>query len=216
MAKRAVTKAPCRHCVRETKHLVIGTRKTSDRADVDGVGPISWEDKYEMLECAGCETVSLRQTHWSSEDPELEVVHYPPAVSRPIPRWRYKAPYSISDLIGEVYAALHNDSRSLALMGARTILDLILVDKVGDVGRFSAKLKKLEEQGFVARQSRTILEAALDAGSAAAHRGYKPTPRQLNQVMDIVENVLQSVYVLEKAAEALRKTTPPRHKAKRS
>jgi hypothetical protein len=133
-----------------------------------------------------------------------------------MPLWRYKSPHRIADLMGEVYMALHNDSRSLALMGARTIVDLLLVDKVGDTGTFSSKLQMLEAQGFVGKQSIAILEAALDAGSAAAHRAFKPTTEQLNQVMDIVENLLQSVYVLEKSAAEIRKATPKRPGKKRA
>lgn len=177
---------------------------------MEGVGHINWSDRYEMLECAGCETVSLRQTHWFSEEPDLEVTHYPPAVSRRMPQWRYKTIYRVADLMGEVYAALHSDSRSLALMGARTIVDLVLVDKVGDEGSFGAKLQKLESQGFIGKQGRLILETALDAGSAAAHRAYKPSTEHLNQVMDIVENLLEAVYVLERAAVEIRKATPQR------
>lgn len=216
MSREKVTRAPCRHCLRETKHIVIGLRNTSDEAEVEGFGHIDWSDSYEMLECAGCETVCLRQTHCFSEEPEPKVTYYPPAVSRRMPLWRYKSPHRIADLMGEVYMALHNDSRSLALMGARTIVDLLLVDKVGDTGTFGSKLQMLEAQGFVGKQSIAILEAALDAGSAAAHRAFKPTTEQLNQVMDIVENLLQSVYVLEKSAAEIRKATPKRPGKKRA
>jgi hypothetical protein len=110
----------------------------------------------------------------------------------------------------EIYTALAADSRRLATMGARTIIDMVLVDKVGDIGTFGKKLEELEKSGFIARQGREYLAAALDTGNAAAHRGHKPTAEQLNHVMDIVEHVLQSVYVLEDAAAELRKTTPPK------
>ena len=210
MGKAKTTRAPCQLCLRETKHIVIGARTTSGEAEVEGVGHIDWSDCYEMLECAGCETVCLRQTHTFSEDPELEVTYYPPAVSRRMPAWRYKTSYEIAGLMSEVNAALQNDSRRLALMGARTIVDVVLADKVGNAGSFGSRLETLEALGFVGRQNRGILEAALDAGSAAAHRAYNPTTENLSQVMDIVENLLESVYVLEKAAAAIRKATPVR------
>ena len=55
-----------------------------------------------------------------------------------------------------------------------------------------------------------VLEVALDAGSAAAHRAFRPDPDDLNAVMDIIENLLHSIYHLEKLATRLKKTTPPR------
>jgi hypothetical protein len=164
-----------------------------------------------MLECCGCETVTLRHTNVFSEDPEPNVKYYPPSVSRRMPLWRKKLDdYKLRAVVGEVYSALGTDCRRLAMMGARTVVDMVLTDKVGDVGSFTKKLEKLEQVGFVSRQSREFLAAALDAGNAAAHRGFQPSKEQLNHVMDIVENVLQAVYVLQGAAAELRKTTPRR------
>jgi hypothetical protein len=89
-------------------------------------------------------------------------------------------------------------------------MDLVIVDKVGDVGTFAQKLEELEKQGFVGTQNRLFLDAALDAGSAAAHRGYTPESEDINHVMDIIENLLQAVYALERAAQRLKRSTPPR------
>ncbi len=96
------------------------------------------------------------------------------------------------------------------MMGARTLLDMLMVQQVGDVGSFKQKLKKLEAGGFVSAHHVDILDAALDAGSAAAHRGHAPEAFQVNTVMDIVENLLQAFYVLPGMAQTLKKTTPPR------
>jgi len=213
MKSRTFSKAPCNQCNRETKHVLLKKRLTSDETDVEGYGPISWQDLYEMLECSGCESVTLRHTHLFSEGPDPPISYYPPRIARPVPRWRRQLPHDLGSLTDEVYSALHADSRRLGLMGARTIVDMVLLHKVGDAGTFSWKLKKFEDLGFVGRRDREILEAALDAGSAAAHRGYRPKPEQLDQVMDIVEHLLEAVYVLDSAAAALRKSTPARKKA---
>ena len=164
-----------------------------------------------MLACCGCSAVTLRHTHNFSEEPEPTVNYYPPFVSRPMPRWSAKLKnYKLYLLMKEVYSALYANCRRLATMGARTAVDMVLLDKVGDLGSFAEKLQKLEQAGFVSRHSREFLAAALDTGHAAAHRGHEPTEEQLNHVMDIIENVLQSVYVLQDSAAELRKTTPPR------
>jgi len=95
-------------------------------------------------------------------------------------------------------------------MGARALLDMLIVDKVGDVGRFPEKMQKLESIGIISKKNREILKTALDAGNAAAHRGYVPTEKTENSVMDIVENLLEATYVLEEVATDLKKTIPPR------
>jgi hypothetical protein len=96
------------------------------------------------------------------------------------------------------------------MMGARALIDLVMLDKVGDTGTFSEKLKALVSQGYVSTLNREFLEAALEAGHAATHRGHEPTTADVNRMMDIIENLLQAVYVLGDAAEQLKKRTPKR------
>jgi hypothetical protein len=55
-----------------------------------------------------------------------------------------------------------------------------------------------------------VLYAALDAGSAVAHRGLKPEPEVVTAVIEIIENVLQAAYHLGGVAKHLRLATPPR------
>jgi hypothetical protein len=64
------------------------------------------------------------------------------------------------------------------------------------------------------RPNLEVLDAALDTGSAAAHRGHAPEISEVDNAMDIVENVLHPVYVLPKRAQVLKATTPPRNSKK--
>ena len=141
---------------------------------------------------------------------EETIALYPPAIWRQAPRWRHELPEPLRELFDEIYVAIQNDARMIALMGARALLDMLFVEMVGDVGSFAAKLQALERSGWIASSSREVLEAALDAGNAAAHRGHKPLERHLRGVMDIVENLLQSRYHFKKVASELREATPSR------
>jgi hypothetical protein len=120
----------------------------------------------------------------------------------------------VMTLMKQVYTALDSNSRGLALMGARAAVDIVLVEKVGDSGGFAEKLKTAEAAGILGRKNRQVLDAALDAGNAAAHRGYQATADDVNAVIDIVENLLQAVYHLESLADRLKRTTPARAKPK--
>lgn len=211
MPEPKLSKAPCNRCYRETKHQLLNSRITSGSDEVPGYGSIWWQDTYDMLECCGCESVTLRHTNIFSDSPdEPRITYYPPVVSRPPPVWRKGLPRAVSDLAEEVDAAVHVDSRRLSLMGARALADMVLLKEVGDHGTFKDKLAAFERLGFVGRRDREVLQAALDAGSAAAHRGYNPKPEQLHQVLDIVDHMLKAVYVLNPAAKELRQTTPAR------
>src|SRR5262249_6993620 len=113
-------------------------------------------------------------------------------------------------VLQEVYRSLDANNRLLPMMGARTLIDMLMTDKVGDIGTFDEKLRQLEGLGVISSHHREVLSAALDVGSAAAHRGYAPEAEDVNAVMDIIENLLHAVYVLPGMAQRLRTTTPPR------
>ena len=58
----------------------------------------------------------------------------------------------------------------------------------------------------------TTLDAALDAGHAASHRGHCPNHEELDHVMDIVESIIVQMYVLPEAGKRLKHSIPPRKK----
>lgn len=215
MSSKRITFAYCNACGQRTRHQLVATRNWQ-QVEIEGDDnspPVYLQYTYDFLQCCGCDCVTMRRT---TKCPELwdvghtETEYFPPAASRRHPHWDYQLPYPVIQLLREVYLALHSDSRRLAIMGARTLVDIAILDKVGDRGTFEQKLKALEGEGFIGKRNREVLAAALGAGNAAAHRGHDYKALEVNQVIDIVENLLQAIYVLEKAAENLKKVTPPR------
>lgn len=212
MVKENSFKVHCNACGHETRHSSKGQHRVSGQDLIEDYGPVEYENRYEILECLGCESVVFRRVSWFEPTDQETVTLYPPPISRPAPRWKDKLPTDLGELLDEIYKALQADSPRLALMGARTAVDMVILQKVGDAGTFQQKLEAIEQQGFVGRKNREFLSAALEAGNAAVHRGHVADPEEVNHVMDIVENLLEAVYVLEGAAESLRKRTPPRPK----
>jgi hypothetical protein len=155
----------------------------------------------------------MSRIDWFSEDDHQEPyvpTYFPPRVSRRKPDWlvRNEAP-DYAGLLGEIYTALHADSRRLAMMGARAVIDRAVAKKIGDRGNFSAGLDELQKNNLLSRQERPIIEAAFEAGSAAMHRGHQPTIDSLSTVIDIVERVIHAE-VLEDKAKELAAETPKR------
>ena len=54
------------------------------------------------------------------------------------------------------------------------------------------------------------IETALEVGHASIHRGHFPTAKDLQVVMDIVDHLLEELYVLDKTSESLRASVPKR------
>lgn len=99
-------------------------------------------------------------------------------------------------------------------MGIRAIIDVVCCDKVGDCGGFQQKLDALVAGEFISTYQKDVLEAALEAGSAAVHRAYLPEPNVLEHLLDIVEHLLQGTYVLRDVAREIEQTTPKRKEAR--
>lgn len=213
--KRVLQRLYCNNCHGETLHRLLKAIH-DEGSEPCGEQYIWWDIVHEMFECCGCKSVVLRRTQHFSEWDGPDVRFFPPPASRHKPKWLRNIPHNMRLLLEEIYNSLDAATTALPLMGARALLDMLMVDKVGDVGSFAQKLRALEGQGFISRKNRDILEVALDAGSAAAHRGHAAKLGDVQAVMDIVENLLQATYVLDKVAVELKKSTPPRRPTKPS
>lgn len=208
-------KSHCNRCRQETSHVAVFKKQNEVSADIEGVGEIYWVTTHRLLECCGCQDISLSKAVYFSEADDIQTHFYPPRVSRHKPAWHGELPTDYEQLLVEVYSCLHADNRRLAMMGARALIDLFILRKVGDLGDFSKGMDALEKEGFISVKDRLVVKAAIEAGHAAAHRGYLPTATDLERVMDIVENIIQHD-VLHESAAVLRAATPERQRTRKA
>jgi hypothetical protein len=177
-----------------------------------------------MLECGGCKTVFFQEEYMCSEDfgpdgrPEKRITYYPAPAKRKRPEW-----FSLVDLeaglyslLNEPYNALEVDARVLSATGARAIFDRASELLKIDPGlTFKEKLDRLQNKGHISASERAQLDILTDAGSAAAHRGWKPTADQLNTVMAIVETFIHRKFILEAEVKRLKGQIPQRKKRRK-
>jgi hypothetical protein len=191
----------------------VHEHRQHDSEDVATDFSVDWSDYYVMYECGGCQDVVVRRRSYFSEwdHGEFKEAYYPPRIARRLPAWKDQLSDDLIQMLEEVYGALHGDSRSLAMMGARALVDMVILNEVGDVGTFVQKLNALETKGILSAQQREILAAALDVGNAAAHRGHRPQSEHVQHVMEIVENLLHQT-TLGSLAKELENATPKRKK----
>jgi hypothetical protein len=205
----------CNECGRETKHALLHTA-TSERSypQADGES-LEIGSKWKILQCRGCDEVAMARVDWCSEDwrdePGMSATYFPPRVSRRKPDWfdRYETPKDYLGLLEEVYAALHADSRRLAMMGVRALFDVAIVRTVGDQGDFGKGLKALAIAKHLSERDVDAIEAAIDVGHASAHRGHQPSSEDVNVVIDIIERLIHAEILAERAV-AVKANTPAR------
>lgn len=210
-------KCHCNKCGQQTNHTTLHKKTVGDSELMENWGcEVSWSTTYSLLECCGCGEISLKASHWFSEEPEgTRDEYYPPRVARKRPDWFETLPPEYFPLLDEIYSSLHAGNRTLAMMGARAVLDTFTARKVGDCGTFKAGLDALVTKNYLAQMNRKVIESAVEAGHAAAHRAYHPPSDVLNAVMDIVENLIQHD-VLSQSAKALKRKLPRRPRRKQN
>ena len=217
-------KIHCNKCGRTTTHKVLFETSRDFRDPPRGPYYVEWGYTYQTVECGGCEEVSYYTRGWCSEDynpesgePDYTHSYYPPPQKRPQPDFEFGVPFSIVFVLKELYTAINNNSRYLASTGIRTVLDMMIVDKIGDEGTFKDKVDKLVADGHINADEGKIMTAVIDAGNASAHRGFMPDDDVLSSMMDILERLIDKFYMVDarhrdSAAKADRiiKKVPPR------
>lgn len=215
----------CNNCRRVNKHFVRGeyTKHDGDAGDW-------YKQRMLIIECCGCENLELVKLTLSSDDvvyfddpltgesdsdAKWEEIIFPPVTYRNPPPWFEDLPdptlRAISD---EIYKSLQTGSHYLATFGSRTLIDRLIVLTVGDKGSFTKGLQALLDEGKLSPHEREILTPVVDAGNAAAHRGWAPTLGQLEVILDTVEGLIHRLLVLPKLAEELEEAVPGRAGAK--
>ena len=200
-----VRKAECSQCGGVRNCEVKGTHLVS-YDDEQFSGRTYWR----ILECRGCENVFVQTVATNSEDYEnfyeddgsvgtrhSETFRYWPALSkRPRPEWM--SYHGISDkdspevdaldkAMVELYGALDGDLRMLAGIGIRKAYDIASeILGIDPDLTFFEKMNALVTGNKITSLDRSRLETMIDAGSASAHRGWRPSPQDLNTMMNLL------------------------------
>ena len=211
----------CSLCLRKTNHVVLlDETRTEQCTTLDtGNGWINscYGYRYTVYECLGCNNIVMRKALVSDDiHPDEYSPSYvswlPAIITRQIPDWYRQLPEKQMNLLVQVYQALHAESYALVLMGLRAILDMYIVEMIGDEGTFKEKLEKLVTEGFLSSKQKESLETALDAGSAAAHRGYEGDIKTCNFVISVIELLLHQT-VLANMQQQVKSKIPARKKS---
>lgn len=134
-----------------------------------------------------------------------------------VPDWTCQLPKEIQSLVREVYIAKSSNLPALCAMGIRAAIDVTSDAALGyDAGLFVNKLNKLLEAGHITEIQRKHLSAVVDAGSAAAHRGFAPESDAVSTMLDAMQHLLHAHYLYAEKTEALVASTPPRKPSKSS
>lgn len=208
---------PCINCHVETSHKVllsVDVRGSYEPTDYD-----YWEYN-QIVQCLGCKTISFRRITGNSEDidhipepdgswnveyNEHEEIYPSRITGREIIDKSWYLPSSVLSIYKETHSALSNKLPILAGVGIRILIEAICREKNATGDNLKDKINSLVILGMLTQDGSEILHTMRDLGNEAAHN-IKPHSEEILRIaLDVVENLLQSVYILPKIAKDLKK-----------
>ena len=132
--------------------------------------------------------------------------------------WRHPyVPVSIYTLVEQIYsAALQHDAYWLAAMGIRGVLDLTMIEKIGDRRTFEEKVDAFQKAGYLSVRQALNLNILIEAGHAAVHRQWAPTACEIATLLDITNSIIETAYLHEKRVRDLERNVPEDPRRKRT
>ncbi len=149
--------------------------------------------------------------------PVVHVETYPvPEKKGRKPDWVWeiaKQDPQLEKILSEVYDAVEHRSNILAATGLRTAFDrAVSYHAVDESLPLAAKVKALQDAGFIGETEASILQTVVDAGSAAAHRGWNPSDDDLAKLLQSLEHFIHRTVVTGKKVLDVKAAIPQRAK----
>jgi hypothetical protein len=165
-----------------------------------------------IVNCLGCNTPSFCQETRDSEvllaedTPARQI--YPPRIEgRPQMDSWYVLPMQVRAIYQETHAAICMPLPVLASIGLRAIVETVCRDKCAPGGNLQQRIDGLVKINLITDDGAKILHSLRVMGNGAAHEVKPHKADELGAAMEVVEHLLQGVYILP---ELVKKLPQPR------
>lgn len=234
MSDQSIVRTPCPRCGGERSCDLLHnlTEESDDHSHPEH--PMWGGANHQLLRCRGCETVFYKIESWHSEDwdvkfdpesgqdemfyPKTVSVYPPPEPKSEKPDWTwdlYRKDSVLSQVVHEMYVAKANNLNVLTAIGLRIAFDratfLLGVDESLDLNK---KIEKLEDDGRLGKIEAEHMQVAVNAGNAAAHRGWSPNDEDLAVLLNVLEQFLRRSF-FDPPIGQIGAAIPPRPKKKK-
>jgi hypothetical protein len=204
-----VVKSDCRKCNSKTRHMIKGL--------VVDKRHNPWEnerDSWAVVQCQGCLTNSF---HLKSEDFEEvfedydgELQHsiidtsFPSVIRnhRPLAS-THLLPHLINTIYQQTLKALSQNANVLASIGLRATIEAVCNNLKVSGSNLEKRIDTLFKAGYVSNGDKRRLHAIRFLGNDAAHEIKQPERTEILVALEIVEHLLNTVFILESRAKGL-------------
>jgi len=203
-------KLACVKCDGETYHKVLHSvhiHESDNEIDI-------WQD-YEIVCCQGCREISFRSNSLCSEDIDFDpdtgeqtlqedVELYPNRIAgRKQVKDMYLLPTEVLNIYKETHGALCARLNILAGIGIRALVEAVCREKKATAGNLEGKIDDLILKGVLTKEEADALHSTRILGNRSAHEIIAASDAELDIAIDIVENLIKTVYVIPQKAKRL-------------
>lgn len=199
----------CRSCARRTRHHVLFEHVVENTESF-----LNEQDTWQVIQCLGCLTVGFRHRYDDFDDVKKDsngkVTH---AVTiKAYPRvlnnhkgltWSYYLPPLIKKVYEQTLRALGEQANVLASIGLRACIEAVCNELKISAASLERRIDLLFKAGYVSNGDKKRLHAIRFLGNDAAHEIREPDPVEIRIALEIVEHLLNAVFILENRAKRL-------------
>ncbi len=198
----------CGECKRKTNHIVL---VSADLSGTDGIGreyEVHWKSNHQIIQCQGCDTISFRKEDSNSQDGCVQIGTdelgyiiyeelYPNRNEGRVPiKDIHLLPIDIERIYAETLKAMNGGQPVLSGIGIRALIETTTKERNANGNNLMEKINSLVIQGVLTKDGANILHQLRVLGNEAAHEVKPHSTDQLNLAMNVIEHLLQGVYIL--------------------
>lgn len=193
----------CSVCKHRTHHIVLG-KGINYSPDED----YFYRETLRVVKCLGCDNVSFdKEVEDESNvmyNPEgyeelvREHISYPIKENSIEPLRSWDIPTLVKNAYYESVDSLNNGNYLLAAIGFRVTVEALCLQKGIDTGKLVTKINRLRDKGIITAADCERLHEARFMGNESAHQIEKPDREHLMMVLEVINNILNSLYIIEK------------------
>ena len=211
ISKGETIRIHCNKCGRDTNHQVLMDYCETATDILDSASDFTlkridytfdFNYDYQIIRCFGCDTISYRSYKYNSEveDNDGYWEERYPAIESKIKKGFKYLPSTLIQIYEEVIMTYNNNGFILCAAGIRAVLEGICKNKGITDGVLDKKINNMREQGFISQQQENIMHKLRFLGNDALHDLQIPTKEEIDAALDIIENIIESLYeILGKA-----------------
>jgi len=226
-----IFRVQCTNCNKKTRHMVVQSHDTYGHEIMDEIMEISWADNYQIIQCQGCEDVSFRHQSFFSEDQydhgddfsdgTIELLYPHRTELHHKMKALYNAPPHLRRIYRETIDSYNSESYTLAAAGLRTLIEGVCATQgvakgpvkvhrkdgstvVQNKKNIEGKINGLVEKRIINEKSATALHEHRFLGNEALHELVIPSGTDLVLAIEIMENLLETLFEVPEKANMLK------------